>query len=764
MNSKLNNVTRRIVSMLMALVIAFTMVITEKPKVKVQAAGPKLIAFTFDDGPSASQTGRLLDGLSARGAKATFFMNGTNGAHGVKNNMSLVRRMVSEGHQIANHTWSHITPFNKLGAGQISSEVAGVNEYLYDAMGGSFQTMVRIPGGATSSTISATVNSPMILWSVDPLDWKYRNANTVYNNIMNSASDGGIVLVHDLYGSSVDGALRAISSLQAQGYECVTVAELFRRRGVTPNNGSTYSKVGVTGVNLPAYSAPAITANMDNYANVTVTINNSNDGTTIHYTTDGSEPGFNSPVWSGSMKVTSNMTIKAVGYDKYGTRTPTASKSFTAGEYFVTFDAKFYADKYPDLKQAFGYDTNQLWNHYLNCGLAEGRQGSAIFSLSYYKDANPDLVKAFGNNNLQYLRHFALHGMKEGRVASSNFDVKSYKMQYPDLRQNFGSDMTKYFTHYLKHGYQEKRTGTGCEEVVKATTVYNGVDYSKVYDYYYYINKYPDIKKYFSKDDITTLKHFVEHGMAEGRQAISSFDVRAYRNNYPDLNKNFGNDWKKYFVHYMNHGYKEKRSAVGTEVSNPVTVYRGVDYSAVYDFNYYINKYPDMYKYYAKNDVGALKHFVEHGMAEGRQGCAAFNVQVYRSKNPDLNGHFGNNLKKYYIHYKDHGKNENRVSAANKVDKPITVYNGVDYSKVYDFNYYINKYPDMKKYYGNNDVAALKHFVYHGMAEGRQAKANFDPKAYRANYADLNGYFGNDYVKYYIHYMNHGIYEGRKGN
>jgi phage terminase large subunit-like protein len=324
--------------------------------------------------------------------------------------------------------------------------------------------------------------------------------------------------------------------------------------------------------------------------------------------------------------------------------------------------------------------------------------------------------------------------------------------------------MTKYFTHYLKHGYQEKRAGKGCEEVVKATSVYNGVDYSKVYDYYYYINKYPDIKKYYSKDDVATLKHFVEHGMAEGRQAISSFDVRAYRNNYPDLNKNFGNDWKKYFIHYMNHGYKEKRSAVGTEVSNPVTVYRGVDYSAVYDFNYYINKYPDMYKYYSKNDVGALKHFVEHGMAEGRQGCAAFNVQVYRSKSPDLNGHFGNDLKKYYIHYKDHGRYENRVSTANKVDKPITVYNGVDYSKVYDFNYYINTYPDMKKYYANNDVAALRHFVYHGMAEGRQAKASFNPKAYRANNADLNGYFGNDYVKYYVHYMNHGIYEGRKGN
>ena len=203
---------------------------------------------------------------------------------------------------------------------------------------------------------------------------------------------------------------------------------------------------------------------------------------------------------------------------------------------------------------------------------------------------------------------------------------------------------------------------------------------------------------------------------------------------------------------------------MAAEVTNPVTIYKGVDYSAVYDFNYYITKYPDMYKYYAKNDVGALKHFVEHGMAEGRQGSASFSARSYRNKYSDLNGHFGNDWKKYYIHYMNHGKGEGRVGALNKIDKPVTVYNGVDYSKVYDFNYYINMYPDMKKYYGNNDVAALRHFVYHGMSEGRQAKAAFNPKAYRTNYADLNGHFGNDWRKYYIHYMNHGYFEGRTGN
>ena len=428
------------------------------------------------------------------------------------------------------------------------------------------------------------------------------------------------------------------------------------------------------------------------------------------------------------------------------------------------FDAKYYADNNPSLKSQYGYDAEKLWNQYIETGVNSGKQGSLIFSMSYYKNAYPDLKKAFGDNSILYLKHFVEHGMREGRVASSNFDVNSYKMQYPDLRQNFGSDMTKYYIHYVKHGYQEKRAGTGCEEVVKATTVYNGVDYSKVYDYYYYINKYPDVRKYFSKDDTATIKHFVEHGMSEGRQAISTFDVKAYSRNYADLRGHFGNDWKKYFIHYMNHGYNEKRSGVAAEVTNPVTIYKGVDYSAVYDFNYYITKYPDMYKYYAKNDVGALKHFVEHGMAEGRQGSASFSAQSYRNKYSDLNGHFGNDWKKYYIHYMNHGKGEGRVGALNKIDKPVTVYNGVDYSKVYDFNYYINMYPDMKKYYAGNDVAALRHFVNHGMSEGRQAKAAFNPKAYRTNYADLNGHFGNDWRKYYIHYMNHGYFEGRKGN
>ena len=109
------------------------------------SANTKLIAFTFDDGPS-TYTAALLDGLKARGAKATFFMNGTNGSHGIVNHKDLLTRMRDEGHQLANHTYQHLIPFDNYSASTISSEVSRVESLLFDRMGGSYTDMVRTPG------------------------------------------------------------------------------------------------------------------------------------------------------------------------------------------------------------------------------------------------------------------------------------------------------------------------------------------------------------------------------------------------------------------------------------------------------------------------------------------------------------------------------------------------------------------------------------------------------------------------------------------
>ena len=291
--------------------------------VPAEAAGNKLIAITFDDGPG-NYTGSLLDGLASRGVPATFFMCGANGSYGVKNYNSLLTRMVAEGHQLANHSWGHPT-FSKISGSEMQSQINQVGSYLTRAMGGSYNYLVRIPGGENNTTIRANVAHPIITWSVDPVDWKYHNADTVYNNIMKSAADGSIILLHDIYQTSVQGGLRAIDTLKSQGYEFVTVSELFRRRGIALQNGTVYSNAPNRGTTLPAYSAPTINVNGG-----TVSVSANNSGVTLHYTTDGSTPTLASPTTDGNISLSSKVTLKVAGFDQFGTRTPVASKAVDA--------------------------------------------------------------------------------------------------------------------------------------------------------------------------------------------------------------------------------------------------------------------------------------------------------------------------------------------------------------------------------------------------------------------------------------------------
>ena len=261
------------------------------------------------------------------------------------------------------------------------------------------------------------------------------------------------------------------------------------------------------------------------------------------------------------------------------------------------------------------------------------------------------------------MAHFVNYGMAEGRQGKKTFDVNSYRNQYADLRAAFGKDLKSYYMHYMTSGKKEGRKGTGCTSLQGAVTVYNGVDYSAVYDYNYYIKKYSDIRKVFGNDDAAVLAHFVNNGMSEGRQGKDSFSVTSYRNQYADLRAAFGNDLKSYYMHYMTSGKKEGRAGTGCKtLQGAVTVYNGVDYSAVYDYNYYISNNGDLKAALGEDDVALLAHFVNYGMAEGRKASEEFNVNVYKKNYSDLRSAFGNDLKSYYIHYITSGKAEGRVA------------------------------------------------------------------------------------------------------
>ena len=208
-------------------------------------SGAKLLAITYDDGPGP-YTDYLLDELAARGVKATFFVAGYNAAAYPET----LKRIVDEGHQLANHTYNH-SNLNTLSSASITTEINSVQS-LITAAGGGDPAYIRPPYGNANTTVKAAAPAPLIYWSVDPEDWKYRNRDTVCRNIVNGSYDGAIILVHDIHKTSVYGSLDAIDELLDAGYEFVTVEELLLRRGVTPEAGVMYYDAKNRGVNLSA--------------------------------------------------------------------------------------------------------------------------------------------------------------------------------------------------------------------------------------------------------------------------------------------------------------------------------------------------------------------------------------------------------------------------------------------------------------------------------------------------------------------------------
>ena len=147
-------------------------------------------------------------------------------------------------------------------------------------------------------------------------------------------------------------------------------------------------------------------------------------------------------------------------------------------------------------------------------------------------------------------------------------------------------------------------------------------------------------------------------------------------------------------------------------------------------------------------------------MKEGRIAKGDFNVSYYRARYFDLRRAFGGNLKLYYQHYLSNGKREGR-SASTLYYGGTTQANGVDYSKIYNFNTYITNYVDIKNAFSLDDISTLNHFITAGMAEGRTASAEFSVYAYKSRYADLREAFGNNLKLYYMHYLTYGYSEGR---
>lgn len=200
------------------------------PEIKPEGIDPAkpMVALTFDDGPSTPVTTRILNSLEANGGRATFFMVGNR----VPGTQAVVQRMNALGCEVANHTYEH-KYLTKVGDSGIRSQVGLTNQKIAEACGVT-PTLVRPPGGFYNQASLDTLGSmgmAAIMWDIDTLDWKTRNAQNTINVVLNQVKDGDIVLMHDIYSTSADAAEVIIPELVNRGYQLVTVSEMAQYRG-----------------------------------------------------------------------------------------------------------------------------------------------------------------------------------------------------------------------------------------------------------------------------------------------------------------------------------------------------------------------------------------------------------------------------------------------------------------------------------------------------------------------------------------------------
>lgn len=179
-----------------------------------------VVAITFDDGPHRDNTTVLLDGLKERGVVATFFVVGER----INGNEDIIKRMYEEGHVIGNHTFSHVK-LDEMELSEACEEIKKTNR-LIEEITGEKTKYIRPPYGAFSEKMECSIDMTEVLWSVDPCDWNTKNVRSVVKNVVANVKDGDIILLHDIYETSVAAALEIIDELKNKGFYFVTIEDI----------------------------------------------------------------------------------------------------------------------------------------------------------------------------------------------------------------------------------------------------------------------------------------------------------------------------------------------------------------------------------------------------------------------------------------------------------------------------------------------------------------------------------------------------------
>ena len=188
-----------------------------------QYKNKKLVALTFDDGPS-EYTSILVDELKKRNSPATFFVLGSE----IEKYPETLKFEYDVGNEIGIHSYKH-TLFTKLSDEEISFQISKTKDLIFDITK-TTPTLMRVPYGSTNKKIDKVLsdnNLKDVLWTVDSLDWKFKNTLKTYNYVLKKFKGNDIILMHDSFKTSVNAATLIIDTLQSKCYTFVTVSKYF---------------------------------------------------------------------------------------------------------------------------------------------------------------------------------------------------------------------------------------------------------------------------------------------------------------------------------------------------------------------------------------------------------------------------------------------------------------------------------------------------------------------------------------------------------
>ncbi len=196
---------------------------TETSETTQEAVNEKSIALTFDDGPKRETTSKLLDILSQKGIKASFFILGQN----IDGNEDLLTRMKDEGHIIGSHSMYHHN-LSQMNEKTLTQDFGEMDQKANKIFKEPFK-YIRPPYGAANPLVAKIANRPLIEWSVDSKDWSTKNTQMIINQVTQTTQSGSIILMHDIYPETINAVPTIIDNLIQQGYNFVTVDALLNQ-------------------------------------------------------------------------------------------------------------------------------------------------------------------------------------------------------------------------------------------------------------------------------------------------------------------------------------------------------------------------------------------------------------------------------------------------------------------------------------------------------------------------------------------------------